>query len=80
MKILSNGEVEGNIRETVCFDDVLLTPQYSDIETRGEVNLISDISGYKSALPLISSPMDTVTESAMAAEMFLCGGLGIIHR
>jgi len=69
------------IRECLSFDDVLLVPQYSDIETRKEVNLSSRLSDeLHLTLPIISSPMDTVTEWQMAAAMCENGGIGIIHR
>ena len=68
-------------RKTICFDDVLLEPQYSDIDTRSEVSLDSYLDRMLlMTLPVISSPMDTVTEAAMALEMSKAGGLGIIHR
>ena len=68
-------------QETLTYDDVLLVPQYSDIESRSEI----DISSYlddriKLSVPIISSPMDTVTESDMAVAVSDNGGLGIIHR
>ena len=65
---------------TVCFDDVLLVPQKSDINSRDEIDLTTKIGRYRFRLPIISSPMDTVTESSMALSMFKQGGLGIIHR
>ncbi len=69
-------------RETFSFDDVLLVPQFSDIKSRSEINLEVQIPRIDQSLriPVISSPMDTVTESDMATLMSNAGGLGIIHR
>ena len=72
---------ENIMKEAVSFDDVLLVPQYSDIESRSEVNINSDLTDKITLhLPVISSPMDTITELPMAKEMSRAGGLGIIHR
>ena len=66
---------------SVSFDDVLLVPQYSDIESRSVLRTNSELDKDTAlALPIISSPMDTVTEYAMAYAMHTNGGLGIIHR
>lgn len=64
----------------LTFDDVLLKPSYSDF-TRKEINLSADLTrNIKLAIPLVSSPMDTVTESRLAIELAKLGGIGIIHR
>jgi len=67
--------------EALTYDDVLLVPQYSDIESRSEIELGTDMGhGVRLALPIISSPMDTITETLMVQAMDTQGGLGIVHR
>lgn len=68
------------MRETICFDDVLLVPQYSDILSRKDISTSVAMNGRTYESPIISSPMDTVTETQMALAMSNLGGLGIIHR
>jgi IMP dehydrogenase len=69
-----------SIKEALTFDDVTMSPKYSEVlpsevntETRLSKNLLLKI-------PLISSAMDTVTESKMAIAIAKVGGIGIIHR
>ena len=66
--------------EAHSFGDVLLEPQKSDISSRSEIDLSVQLGGKKYNLPIMSSPMDTVTESTMSAVMSEIGGLGIVHR
>lgn len=68
------------MKETLSFDDVLLVPQKSAIVSRSEIDLTSTMGSHSFELPVISSPMDTVTESQMMIAMSDLGGLGIIHR
>ena len=68
------------LKTALSFDDVLLVPQKSDIESRSEVDTSSVIGEYKFSLPIISSPMDTVTGEDMAFAMGEAGGFGIVHR
>lgn len=62
------------------FDDVLLIPQYSEIDTRSSISLESDFLGVHFQLPIISANMDYVTGADMAIAMWNAGGLGILHR
>ena len=68
------------MKECLSYDDVLLAPQYSDIVSRNEVSLNSSLAPHTFQLPIISSPMDTVTGPSMADAMSEAGGLGILHR
>ena len=67
-------------KEGLTFDDVLVMPNYADIK-REEIDVSSNLTNkIKLKLPLISSPMDTVTTSQMAIALGKSGGLGVIHR
>jgi len=69
------------MKKGLTYDDVLLVPQYSDIESRSEVSLATELGrGVDLKLPIISSPMDTVSETDMAGTLGDLGGLSIIHR
>ncbi len=67
-------------KQTLSFDDVLLVPKSSDILSRKEVSLSTSLGGVELSLPVISSPMDTVTTGLMSKTMLESGGLGVLHR
>ena len=70
-----------SIREGLTFDDVLLVPKFSDIVSRSQTDLTTQLSRNISInIPMISANMDTVTESTMAVTIAREGGIGIIHR
>ncbi|KTC76965.1 guanosine monophosphate reductase [Legionella brunensis] len=68
--------------QAITFDDVLLVPAYNHHESRRVVNIsMTDRLGKLSLqLPVISSNMDTITESKMANFMHSKGGIGALHR
>ncbi len=68
------------IKEALTFDDVTLTPKYSEILPTDVDTSIKLTETLKLKIPLLSSAMDTVTESKMAIAIGKAGGLGIIHR
>ncbi len=72
--------MNNRIKEVLTYDDVLLVPQYSDIESRRQIDIGGTLSNMRLSLPVISSPMDTVTEWSMCRSMDEAGGIGIIHR
>lgn len=69
--------MEPLMQEMLTFDDVLIKPRFSDINSRKDVNLTSPL-GYR--LPIVSANMDTITEAEMACAMIKLGGQGCLHR
>jgi len=72
--------VNGNPREALTFDDVLLQPGLSDVlpsEADVRSRITRDIAVN---IPILASAMDTVTEAHMAIAMAQAGGIGVIHR
>lgn len=77
------------MQQTFCFDDVLLVPQYSEIETRKNIDL-SVVLGVEPIrltpesptlrCPIVGSPMDTVMSPEAAKTLSAMGGFGVLHR
>lgn len=64
----------------LSFDDVLIQPKFSFVQSRKDVNLSYDFLNTHLTIPVISSNMDTITESDMAIVMYKAGGVGALHR
>ena len=70
----------GNIKDSFTFDDVTLVPKYSSILPSETITSTKISHNLNLQIPLMSSAMDTVTESKMAIALSKSGGIGIIHR
>ena len=68
------------IKEALTFDDVTLAPKYSEVLPSEVDTSIKLTNHLKLKIPLLSSAMDTVTESKMAIAIAKAGGIGVIHR
>ena len=69
------------MKRALTYDDVNIVPKYSELESRNDVDLTSRLTkNIELNVPLISSPMDTITEYEMAYEMWNHGSVGFIHR
>ena len=69
------------MKKTFSYDDILLVPQYSDIRSRSEIDISVNLgNSLLLQVPVIASPMDTISEQKMASKMSDCGGTAVIHR
>lgn len=68
------------MKEYLTFDDVLIRPAYSEIDSRSEIDTSQEFAGIKLRIPIISANMDYITGPRMATAMWANGGLGILHR
>jgi IMP dehydrogenase/GMP reductase len=65
----------------LSYDDVLLVPQRSPVESRDDVDLTTSLAdGLELDVPVLTAAMDTVTEAEMARAVAEVGGLGVVHR
>src|SRR5689334_24095247 len=72
--------VPDTIQEGLTFDDVLLQPARSSVLPNSADTRTTVTRNIKLNIPILSSAMDTVTESHLAIALAQQGGIGIIHR
>ena len=69
------------MNRSYSYDDVLLVPKFSDIRSRSEIDISTNLDkGVELQLPVFGSPMDTISEGSMANAMVQHGAAAIIHR
>ena len=69
------------MKKALTYDDVNIVPKYSELESRDKVKLNTRFTkNTELSIPIVTSPMDTITEEDMAIEMMEWGGVGVIHR
>ena len=69
-----------SITDGLTFDDVLLTPKYSDVESRSTIDLSVNLGPNKLKHPIIPANMKSIIGKEMALEVISNGGLAILHR
>jgi len=65
---------------SLAFDDVLILPKFSSIQSRADVSLVNTLHDLNLGVPIISSNMDTITEVNMAKALNKVGAAGALHR
>ena len=73
--------VMNKLKECLSYDDVQIIPKYSETNHRKDCDTSTRFTKNTIlTIPIVSSPMDTITEYKMAKEMLEWGGVGVIHR
>ncbi len=78
---MKDNEVLNGIETGLSYDDVLLVPQRSPVDSRSDVSVATKLTlSVELGNPLVSAAMDTVTEAQLACALAETGGIGVIHR
>lgn len=62
------------------FDDFVLVPAHSNVKSRKDPNISVNVPRFTYKVPVVSSPMNTVTEEEMLFTMARMGAVGVLHR
>lgn len=69
------------VREGLSYGDVLIVPKRSPVDSRSDVDLTTNLTpNIELTAPVLSAPMDTVTETETAVALDAVGGFGVVHR
>lgn len=68
------------IREALSFDDVLIVPKHSSIQSRSDIDISTQICGFTLRVPIISANMSSVSSRELVVAISKFGGLGVMHR
>lgn len=80
MKIYSKEELNNNVN-SLTYDDISLIPtKISQLKSRADIKIGAEFLGHKLNVPVLSSPMDTVTGIDMCKELTSLGAIGILNR
>jgi len=68
------------IKKSYTYDDLLLVPKFSDIDSRADIDLSSNLGGIDMKIPIISANMKNISGHTMTRAIAQLGGVGILHR
>lgn len=68
------------MERALSYDDILLYPQQGKVASRQDVDITGRLNGWEFRMPIMSSPMETVTDSRFSMKMEEYGVLGVVHR
>lgn len=74
------GFIVNNFKNALDYNDIFLLPQYSECETRRNIDTNVRLGNLELKVPVICAPMDTISEYEMCVALQKAGGIGALHR